>query len=103
MLLSPVSTPTFLHFIQVHEFVRGLEPLNESLVLWRDLAVGNGPFHRVEHTLVRFGIPSESHAWGSVISLVWVKYSISWDSTHLPHACSHVILHSKQVALRLRV
>ena len=42
----------------MHEFVRGLEPLSENLILWRDMAVGNGPFHRVEHTLVRTGVPS---------------------------------------------
>lgn len=39
----------------VYEFVRGLAPKPNELVLWRSLAVGSGPFYRVQHTLVKHG------------------------------------------------
>lgn len=85
----------------MHEFVRGLEPLNESLVLWRDLAVGNGPFHRVEHALVRFGIPSESPRVG--LRHLPVLGQAVWLVLDSTSCIVRTRFSSKQVALRLRV
>lgn len=41
----------------VNEFVRGLAPRPNDLVLWQPMSIGTGPFYRIQHTLVKHGDP----------------------------------------------